>query len=70
MLAYFQAQMGGDLMLLTKLILAFAAGMAIWRIGRAPLFVVANRLMALVVVYNLTLATYALAAIYRPGLLN
>jgi hypothetical protein len=53
-----QDQVGGAMVLMAKLVLAMMAGAALWKYGRASLFRIANRLMAVVVVYNLGLATY------------
>ena len=58
LLAAIQSQVGGNLMLLTKLLLAAAAGLAVGMLGRTALLGVANRLMAVVVLYNLGLAAY------------
>ena len=58
MLVAIQDQVGGAMMLMAKLVLAMMAGAALWKYGRASLFGIANRLMAVVVVYNLGLDTY------------
>jgi hypothetical protein len=58
MLVAIQDQVGAAKMLMAKLVLAMMAGAALWKYGRASLFGIANRLMAVVVVYKLGLATY------------
>jgi hypothetical protein len=62
LLATIQNHAGGEFMLLAKLLLAFGAGYLIWKIGRFALLGVANKLMALVVLYNLGLAAYVQTA--------
>ena len=58
MLALVIAHGGAGSMLAVKLGLALAAGLALSRTGRLGMLGAANRLMSLVVVYNLGLLTY------------
>ena len=55
-----QGQVGAELILVAKVMGAGGVGLLIWRSGRTRLMPLANSLMALVVLYNSTLAASAL----------
>jgi hypothetical protein len=53
-------------MLLAKLALAGVAALAIYKMGKAQLLVLASQLMSLVMVYNLGLAAYVMVLTRTP----
>ena len=68
MLAFVEGHAGASLMLTAKLILALAAGLVLMQKGKSALLGVGNRLMGVVVAYNLALAAYVTAVAGSSGL--
>jgi predicted MFS family arabinose efflux permease len=61
MLSYLQGEMGAVWMLSIKLAIAAAVGLTLVLRDRSPMLALANKLMALVVVYNAVVAFYYFA---------
>lgn len=61
MLSYLQGEMGAIWMLTIKLAVSAAVGLMLIVRGRAPMLALANKLMALVVMYNAIVAFYYFA---------